>query len=183
MVFHTNTEIINKGIGKTRSIKENYNNVLVIKDDNFNDFLDIIDDEEIEKIKFKLKRKKTKGVKRYYSYKIKLDKKSKELKGQLIENKTSVEIIPFDTPYTIVPKTSKTKTKTTITNYVDKDDLSEYDTPFSINQFVNETSLNISNILNKFNNKYSNYAKSPVISKILDFLKIQNMLGDGSCGY
>jgi hypothetical protein len=58
MVFHTSVEITNKGIGKIRSTKKTYDNVLVIKDDNFNNFLDIIDDEEeIEEIKFKLKKK------------------------------------------------------------------------------------------------------------------------------
>jgi hypothetical protein len=58
MVFHTSAEITNKGIGKNRSTKKTYNNVLAIKDDNFNDFLNTINgEEEIEEIKFKLKKK------------------------------------------------------------------------------------------------------------------------------
>jgi hypothetical protein len=43
MVFHTSVEIINKGVGNHRSIKKTYNNIVVIKDDNFNNFLDTID--------------------------------------------------------------------------------------------------------------------------------------------
>jgi hypothetical protein len=59
MVFYTQAYITN-----TDKKSKTYNNVLVIKDDNFNDFLDIIDDEEeIEEIKFKLKRKKQKELK------------------------------------------------------------------------------------------------------------------------
>jgi hypothetical protein len=38
MVFHTSAEIINKGIGKNRSTKKTYDNIVVIKDDNFNNF-------------------------------------------------------------------------------------------------------------------------------------------------
>jgi hypothetical protein len=47
MVFNTNAEITNKGIGRNRSTKKTYNNVVVIKDDNFNNFLDIISDSSI----------------------------------------------------------------------------------------------------------------------------------------
>jgi hypothetical protein len=181
-VFHSKAQITNKNKSKSSKV---YDNVLIIKDDDFDKFLSTIngEEEEIEEIKFKLKEKTGKGTKKYYSYKIKLDKKTKKLEGQLIENKTSVEIIPFDSPYSIVPKTSKMKTKTTFTNYVDEDDLSTYGALSSINQFINETSPNISKVLNIVNNKYSNYTKSADISKILDFRKIQNMLGDGFCGY
>jgi hypothetical protein len=54
MVFHTKAQITNN----KNKMSKIYNNVLVIKDDNFNDFLDSIDGEkEIEEIKFKLKKK------------------------------------------------------------------------------------------------------------------------------
>jgi hypothetical protein len=114
-----------------------------------------------------------------------LDKKTNKLEDDLIKYKTndSTTTYDFENPDTVVPKTSKTKTKTTITNYVDKDNLSEYGAPTFENQFVNEISPNISKVLNNVNNKYSDYTKFPVINKILEFRKIQNMLGDGLCGY
>jgi hypothetical protein len=54
MVFHTRAQITNKN-----NSTKFYDNVLVIRDTNFNDFLNsIYGDEEIEEIKFKLKKKK-----------------------------------------------------------------------------------------------------------------------------
>jgi hypothetical protein len=35
MLFHTSAEVINKGAGKNRNTKRTYDNVGVIKDDNF----------------------------------------------------------------------------------------------------------------------------------------------------
>jgi hypothetical protein len=55
MVFHTKTQITSN----KNNLSKIYNNVLVKRDDNFNDLLNFIDgEEEIEEIKFKLKRKK-----------------------------------------------------------------------------------------------------------------------------
>jgi hypothetical protein len=70
-------------------------------------------------------KKKGKGNKKYHSYKIKLDKKSKELKGEIIEHKTNVASIVFDSSFPIIPKTSKIKIESTITNYLNEDDVSE----------------------------------------------------------
>jgi hypothetical protein len=61
MVFHTKAQITYKS--KRKSSKE-YDNVLIIKDDNFNNFLNIIEEEEeIEEIKYKFKKKmELKGI-------------------------------------------------------------------------------------------------------------------------
>jgi hypothetical protein len=68
--FHTRAKITNKN-----NSSKFYDNVLVIRDTNFNNFLNTINgEEEIEEIKFKLKRKKGEP-KRFHGYKIKLDKK------------------------------------------------------------------------------------------------------------
>jgi hypothetical protein len=78
--------------------------VLVIRDSNFNNFLNIINgEEEIEEIKFKLKRKKDEP-KRFYSYKIKINKNLEELKGELIEHKPHFKSVPFDSPFSITPE-------------------------------------------------------------------------------
>jgi Mg2+ and Co2+ transporter CorA len=62
MVFHTRAQITNKNKSKSSKL---YDNVLVIKDDNFDNFLKDIDgeEEEIEEIKFKLKKKQKKKLK------------------------------------------------------------------------------------------------------------------------
>jgi hypothetical protein len=61
IVFHTTLQISNKN--KSSKI---YDNVLVIKDDNFNNFLkEIKGEEEIEEIKFKLKKNPGKNGKMY----------------------------------------------------------------------------------------------------------------------
>jgi hypothetical protein len=63
MVFHTRAQITNRNKSKLSII---YDNILVIKDDNFDNFLYTINgEEEIEKIKFKLKKKTGKGAKKY----------------------------------------------------------------------------------------------------------------------
>jgi Mg2+ and Co2+ transporter CorA len=61
MVFHTKAQITNKSKNKSSKL---YDNVLVIKDDNFDNFLKDIDgaEEEIEEIKFKLKKKQEKEL-------------------------------------------------------------------------------------------------------------------------
>jgi hypothetical protein len=54
MVFHAKAQIT----GSKNNSSKIYDNVLVIRDTNFNDFLNKIDEEEeIEEIKFKLKKK------------------------------------------------------------------------------------------------------------------------------
>jgi hypothetical protein len=56
-VFNTSTKITNKGLGTKRSVNKTHDNVLVIRNPDFNNFLDIINGvEEIEEIKFKLKK-------------------------------------------------------------------------------------------------------------------------------
>jgi hypothetical protein len=71
MVFHTRVQITNNNSTKL------YDNLLVIRVDNFDNFLNKIDgEEEIEEIKFKLK-KKNGEPKRFYAYKIKIDKTKK----------------------------------------------------------------------------------------------------------
>jgi hypothetical protein len=56
LVFHSKAQITNKNKSKSSKL---YDNVLIIKDDNFDNFLNTIngEEEEIEKIKFKLKKK------------------------------------------------------------------------------------------------------------------------------
>jgi hypothetical protein len=70
MLFHSKVHIT----GNKFNLSKLYDNVFVIRDTNFDKFLKHIDavEEEIEEIKFKLKSKD--GVKKYHSYKIKLDK-------------------------------------------------------------------------------------------------------------
>jgi hypothetical protein len=58
LVFHSKTQITNKSKSKSSKV---YDNVLVIKDDNFDIFLNTVngEEEEIEEIKFKLKKQET----------------------------------------------------------------------------------------------------------------------------
>jgi hypothetical protein len=117
---------------------------------------------KLKKLNLNWKNEPRKNGKRYHSYKIKLNKHTNKLEGELIQLKPHVEIIPFDSPYAIVPTTSKIKTKTTITNYVDNVNLQELGI-LPVNQFINKTGpniLNISNILiyyhlDKNDNAYS----------------------------
>jgi hypothetical protein len=105
MVFHTKAQITNN---KNNSSKF-YDNVLIIRDTNFDNFLNKIEGEEIEEIQFKLKKKTENGVKRYHSYTIKINKKTKELKGELIQYKPNFMITSFESAFSNIPKTSKTK--------------------------------------------------------------------------
>jgi hypothetical protein len=69
MVFHTKAQIINNN-----NSNKIYDNILVIKDNNFDKFLQtIVEEEEIEEIKFKLKRKPGKEGKRYQTYSISIN--------------------------------------------------------------------------------------------------------------
>jgi hypothetical protein len=106
IVFHSKAEISSNKNTKGKI----YDNGLIIRYTNFDNFLKDIDgEEEIEK-------KTGKNGKRYHTYKIKLDKKSKELKGELIKHKRNVATYDFDNPYVIIHKTKEIKRKTTITN-------------------------------------------------------------------
>jgi hypothetical protein len=102
-----------------------------------------------------LKRKKTKGVKRYHSYKIKIDKKTKKLKGELIKHKTSFKSVQFDSPFPVIPEKKQiTTTTTTIKNYLDNINTSEFG-GYSNDSFFNAIGTPyIPNILNSVNNKY-----------------------------
>jgi hypothetical protein len=71
----------------------------------------------------------------YHSFKIKLDKKSKELKDEFIEYKINVVIIPFDSPYAIIPNISKIKNKIDVRDYLKNGDPSELCIP-SKDQFL-----------------------------------------------
>jgi hypothetical protein len=94
--FYISGEITNKGAEKYRGKKKTYDNVLVIRDPEFNNFLDQIEGrEEIEEIKFKLKRNVGKGLKRFQSYKIKLNKNSNNFIGQFIIHNTNYNNIKF----------------------------------------------------------------------------------------
>jgi hypothetical protein len=69
---------------------------------------------------------------------------------------------------------SKTK-NTIITNYLNNVDPCEYGTSSSTNQFFDQSIPYIPNILNIVNNKFSDYAQSPVISIILIY-QIMNFI-------
>jgi hypothetical protein len=94
----------------------------------------------------------------------------------LFNIKQLVAIIPFDSQFKTTPNISKTKITTIITNYLKNVYPSELGV-HSVNLFFDQSSPNIQNIFNDLTNKYSDYTRSPVIGKILDFRKIQNMLG------
>jgi hypothetical protein len=75
------------------------------------------------------------------------------------------------------------KTKIIIKDYLKNINLSEFGS-YSNDPFFNGiTTPFIPNVLNSLNSKYSGYTQFPVINKMLKFRKIQNMLGDGLCGY
>jgi hypothetical protein len=178
MVFHNKAQITNKN----NSTKV-YNNVLVIREGNFNDFLNTIDgEEEIEEIKFKLKRKKTEGVKRYHSYIMKLDKKLNKLKGELIKHKPHFKTELFENLISNIPNNSKTKNTIVVKDYLKKLDLDKL-CVLSTNPFFSVITVNISNILNNLTNKFSDYTSFQDVSKILKLRKIQDITQDGLCGY
>jgi hypothetical protein len=88
-------------------------------------------------------KKKTDGVKRYYSYKIKLDKNSKEFKGKLIEYKANFKSESFKKPFPITPEKTQIKTTTTtIRNYLGNINLDEFG-GYSNDSFFNATSTHI----------------------------------------
>jgi hypothetical protein len=106
------------------------------------------------------------------------------LNGILIEHNSNFKSIPFDNPFPVIPENKQTTTTTTtISNYLDNVNLDEFGSSSSLPFFNGITTSNIPNILNTDNNKNNDYTKFPVINKILEFRKMQNMLGDGLCGY
>jgi hypothetical protein len=71
--------------------------------------------EEIEEIKLKLKREIGKWLKRCHSYKIKVNKHIKKLKGELIQHKANFTKTSYDfvSQFPIIPKSNEVKTKNT----------------------------------------------------------------------
>jgi hypothetical protein len=118
----------------------------------------------------------------YHRYKIKLNKYTNELKGELVEHKTNFKTTLFENPFPNISKNKEKKSTTIIKDYLKKADLNEFVAP-SNDSFFSESAPYIPNTLNSVNNKLSDCTQSLVISKILDFRKIQDMFGDGFCGY
>jgi hypothetical protein len=138
---------------------------------------------KLKKLNSNQKKKTENGVKRYHSYKIKINRNTQELKGELMKYKVYFSTIKFENPYPNIPNNKEIKTTSIIKNLLNKDDLSEYCTSSSTDLFFNETTSYILDIFNSLNNKFSDNTQFPFINKIFGFRKIEDMLGDGLCCY